>query len=535
MASSSQKSLSFVHSIRPAALWCCVLLLLLMLTASTPNAAVLADDSILATLQAAGYTSFASAFREFPDLLAIVNATTPPTILPTVFALSNDAITRAAIPAESLHSVLSYHIAAGPYPNASLSNGMLLSSHLVSPQLGYLAQKLHVTGDASTKFYVQGVEIGNQTQQSTGVIHQAISVITPPPTLTSVPITPPLTTLTYARTESGMESEFARDALTFLAPSDAAFQQSFSIPVSEYLLYTAQGRSDLVLLLRYHIIQSGLIYTTILNNGTTVLATEATDLSITLNKSVSADGTVDVTVNGAAVVTQADVIGSNGVLHVIDRVLIPPTFYYTIYKDLFGLGLTSFANVIDTAAEFRNLLKNVSGSYTLFAPDNQAFKKAKDNTAAVQRSNSDSHGKSNEQLVAFLGNHLVKGSVPQLTPGLRLNTLSGHVLVVNDDASRVDVEGTSFSAEVARSPSDPVNGAVYVLTDLLGELPSDDGGDGDEEDDDSLIAITTTWQITLGASCVVGAIFVVGGGGWYLKQYLDSRNNPVVYDAVVEI
>lgn len=100
--------------------------------------------------------------------------------------------------------------------------------------------------------------------------------------------------------------------LTVFAPTDEAFAALPEGTLDSLLL--PENKDQLAGILKYHVV-SGQVTSDMLA-GTT---TEAE----TLNGTVSIDGTDGVTVNGANVIS-ADVMASNGVIHVIDAVLLPP-------------------------------------------------------------------------------------------------------------------------------------------------------------------------------------------------------------------
>ena len=75
--------------------------------------------------------------------------------------------------------------------------------------------------------------------------------------------------------------------------------------------------SALVGILTYHVV-SGKVISTDLTDGMVAATLNGAELSI----SISEDGVVSI---NDAVVTIADVPVSNGVIHVIDKVLVPPT------------------------------------------------------------------------------------------------------------------------------------------------------------------------------------------------------------------
>jgi uncharacterized surface protein with fasciclin (FAS1) repeats len=99
---------------------------------------------------------------------------------------------------------------------------------------------------------------------------------------------------------------------TVFAPVDAAFEQlltDLSI-TSEQLL----AREDLSAILTYHVLE-GTVMSGDLSNGQTAATLQGSDITVTIGDSVM--------INDAAV-TQADVDASNGVIHIINKVLTPP-------------------------------------------------------------------------------------------------------------------------------------------------------------------------------------------------------------------
>jgi uncharacterized surface protein with fasciclin (FAS1) repeats len=100
--------------------------------------------------------------------------------------------------------------------------------------------------------------------------------------------------------------------LTVFAPTDAAFA---ALPEGTVeTLLKPENKTQLADILKLHVI-AGAKVTSDQLAGTTTTAE-------TLNGTVAIDGTDGVTVNGARVIS-ADVMASNGVIHVIDTVLLP--------------------------------------------------------------------------------------------------------------------------------------------------------------------------------------------------------------------
>lgn len=100
---------------------------------------------------------------------------------------------------------------------------------------------------------------------------------------------------------------------TVFAPTDEAFAALPEGTLDKLLL--PENKEVLTQILTYHVV-SGNIPSSDVTTGA-VPSLEGGDLDITADAG-------SVTVNGAAV-TQPDVMASNGVIHVIDQVLVPPT------------------------------------------------------------------------------------------------------------------------------------------------------------------------------------------------------------------
>ncbi|WP_309639122.1 fasciclin domain-containing protein [Methylibium sp.] len=123
--------------------------------------------------------------------------------------------------------------------------------------------------------------------------------------------TPELSTWNRLITDAGMtETLRAAGPYTAFAPSDDAFK---AVPQAT-LASLAKDKEQLKLLLQYHLV-SGKVATADVKTGPAKTLQGA-------NLALSKSGNF-VTVDDA-VVTRADMLASNGVVHMIDRVLVPP-------------------------------------------------------------------------------------------------------------------------------------------------------------------------------------------------------------------
>ena len=125
---------------------------------------------------------------------------------------------------------------------------------------------------------------------------------------------PSFTTLTKALKAAGLTGALqGTDNLTIFAPTDAAFAKLPQDALQELL--NPANKEVLLKILNYHVV-SGKILSTDLKSGE-VKSLEGGAIN------VKVDPATGVTVNEAKV-TQADITATNGVIHAIDQVILPP-------------------------------------------------------------------------------------------------------------------------------------------------------------------------------------------------------------------
>ncbi|MEO5911828.1 MAG: fasciclin domain-containing protein [Pelobium sp.] len=123
------------------------------------------------------------------------------------------------------------------------------------------------------------------------------------------------TTLVAAVKAAGLvETLSGTGPFTVFAPTNEAFDALPAGTVDNLLKPEMKG--DLTKVLTYHVV-SGALKAADLTDGMELTTVEGQKLKVTIK-----DGVVMV---GDAKVTIADVVSSNGVTHVIDKVLLPPT------------------------------------------------------------------------------------------------------------------------------------------------------------------------------------------------------------------
>ncbi|MEZ5912911.1 MAG: fasciclin domain-containing protein [Paracoccaceae bacterium] len=125
---------------------------------------------------------------------------------------------------------------------------------------------------------------------------------------------PDFTTLVAAVKAAGLVETLKGDGpFTVFAPTNAAFA---ALPAGTVeTLLKPENKDQLVAVLTYHVLPGAV--------EAKDVAGKRMDVATVQGASVHVDGRKGVRVNGANV-TSADIIASNGVIHVIDAVLLPP-------------------------------------------------------------------------------------------------------------------------------------------------------------------------------------------------------------------
>lgn len=121
------------------------------------------------------------------------------------------------------------------------------------------------------------------------------------------------TTLASALTAAGLvETLKGEGPFTVFAPTDAAFAALPAGTVEDLL--KPENKEQLIAVLTYHVVP-GAVMSTDLTEGMTATTVNGKDITITLEGGPKVNG---------AVISAPDVAASNGVIHVIDSVILPP-------------------------------------------------------------------------------------------------------------------------------------------------------------------------------------------------------------------
>lgn len=257
---------------------------------------------------------------------------------------------------------------------------------------------------------------------------------------------------------AGLADALRGGTLTVFAPNDAAFQASgFANAAAVTALPVATIKS----VLQYHVLGSKITASQIPVAANTAVPT-LEGINVFVSKPTASSG---VSVNNAKVVT-ADVQAANGVIHIIDRVMMPPS--QNLLQVAQGNPAFTYLVAAATRAATSNpvvvaALTSTTEAYTVFAPTNDAFIAAGFPTiAAIQAANP-------ATLAAVILYHVVPGRAfsPILTNG-NVKTAGGGDVTV-DVSNGVTVKGktNTQASKVVTANILATNGVVHVIDRVL--------------------------------------------------------------------
>jgi len=173
-----------------------------------------------------------------------------------------------------------------------------------------------------------------------------------------------LSTLVTALTDAGLVDTLSgAGPFTVFAPSNEAFN---ALPAAQ-LTYLLNTKDELQKVLKYHVV-SGDVQSGDLKNDEEVTTLEGANVTVKITTDAKA---TTIKINGATVTTP-NVEASNGVVHIINKVLLPPGFKIPTIPEV--AAADNFIALITalTAADLAATLKG-DGPFTVFAPTNAAF------------------------------------------------------------------------------------------------------------------------------------------------------------------
>jgi uncharacterized surface protein with fasciclin (FAS1) repeats len=277
-----------------------------------------------------------------------------------------------------------------------------------------------------------------------------------------------LSTLVSALTAAGLVDTLKGEGpFTVFAPNNHAFEGlRFKGAELTYLLNNVDKLSKV---LQGHVVKGKVMSTDLKNNEN--ITTLNGELTVTI-----ADGKVSLSTLGGATtdaqVVKADVEASNGVIHVIDKVLMERSWYDSFPKIPTLLptvgNFTVLANLLSKAALIEALKANDT-AYTVFAPTDEAFGKLPAGT--LEKLEADIPALTNLLLL-----HVVKEERPakSLSNGDQLASMAKNATTQEPENLVITITGKDAdkvvqvnNAKVTKADQFAVNGVIHVIDAVL--------------------------------------------------------------------
>ncbi len=386
------------------------------------------------------YTTLNQAL-ESTGLLSTFEGTGPFTIFaPTDAAFDNlPEGTLESLTTEQLADILSYHVVEGAIPSSQLD-----ATQDVTTLLG---QNILIEAGSNVVVNNNATVIRADFNASNGVIH-AIDEVLLPAGIRDANIVDQaaslgtFTTLLSAATDAGLASTLSyKGDFTVFAPTDDAFAD---LPDGLLASLTVEQLTEILL---YHV-AGGETFSNAIGEETTLETLEGGSIYL----SAGEDG---VSINNNSMVATADVDVSNGVIHAIDKVLLPDAYGSIVDAASKRFAFSTLVQfVID--AQLAATLSDPNSTFTVFAPTNEAFAKLPD---AVVNS------LTTEDLVNILTYHVLDTQVlaGDLAPTQEVATVNGDEILIEVDASAT-INGY---ANITATDVLTNNGVIHVIDEVL--------------------------------------------------------------------
>jgi uncharacterized surface protein with fasciclin (FAS1) repeats len=340
-----------------------------------------------------------------------------------------------------LTDILLHHVVGDSVLSTMLSNNLVVPTLNGNVIVTISGAGVFIESGNGTIAQVTGADI----TADNGVVHVIDAVLLPAPPNSIYDIvsnSSDHTTLKAAIDACSLDGTLSgAGPLTLFAPTDAAFNLLPAGTVSA-LLADIPALTDI---LKHHVVGAS-VMSGMLSNNQIVTTLLGTDVTVTIT-----GGNVYI---DNAMVTVADIVADNGVVHVIDAVLIPTSSIYDIVSN--SANHTTLKVAIDACA--LNGVLSDPGSLTLFAPTDAAFNLLPAGTVTALLADI-------PQLTDILKHHVVGSSVMSgmLSNNQVVTTLLGTDVTVTINSMGVFIDNAMVT--VADIVAD--NGVVHVIDAVL--------------------------------------------------------------------
>ena len=405
----------------------------------------------------------------------LVGALSDPDVSYTVFAptdaafdlLGEEAIAELLAQPETLADILTYHVLDGEV-NAEAAIGIASSAenapvamlNMDNVGLSYFSDNLYINTATVT---MPDVEASN------GIIHVIDAVLMPPADRTDTTDTivdvvvgsDDFDTLEAALTKADLVSTLANTdtKFTVFAPTDEAFAL-----IDENTLNALLDDEDaLSAVLLQHVISE-------------IEVDSVTAYTLNGKQAETASGAmIDISINpftdsltfGGAKVDIKDIYTTNGIIHVIDAVVIADVELPTPPESIVdvALGAPEFSTLVAAlqAADLVETLANLEAEYTVFAPTNAAFDKLPDGTLDALLADT-------ETLKDILLYHVLGGTVLSDAAISVAGSMENTIGMANEGKAALSVVGTDLfinGALISSADTMATNGVIHTIDNVI--------------------------------------------------------------------
>lgn len=266
------------------------------------------------------------------------------------------------------------------------------------------------------------------------------------------------TYLAVALARTGLISTLAKldKSFTVFAPTDDAFMAAGFTSIQDVLRTPVEVLKPILL---YHTLGARVLSTQVPAGPNAAVKTlNGADIYVTSNSK-------GVFVNGTPVIV-ADVKAINGVIHVIDKVLIPPVgniVQTAVANPDFSFLVAAVLRASQGSTNVAALLSG-KGPFTVFAPTNDAFKKL------GFKSEADFLNSKPDDLTSILGYHVIAGRIfsSDLSEGLMPGMfLGGKTTITLGGGPKIKGNGNASASTIVATDVVANNGVIHVINQVL--------------------------------------------------------------------
>ena len=278
-----------------------------------------------------------------------------------------------------------------------------------------------------------------------------------------------LSILVQALDRAGLVATFeSAGDFTVFAPTNQAF--TAFLATTPYATINDVPVPVLTEILKNHVLGESLTSSELTTGYVKTLAkgsasmTNTLSMYIDLNSGVKINGGVS---NGGAnvVLTSANIEASNGVIHVVDNVIVLPTVVnHAIANPEFSSLVSTLTS--DGQPNFVSIL-SATGPFTVFAPTNAAFSALTPELAAIPLS------PTTAQLTTVLQYHVVSPAnvlASAITNGMTVTPLAGGTFTINTTNGAKITDANNRITNIIATDVQASNGVIHAIDKVL--LPS---------------------------------------------------------------